>query len=182
MTKPNEVLEEVDVQTRKKSVTPVKKVSKENIKPRVISQTDVKKGPVRQSLAPKSKLGLRQPATEVKKPNIPVKKKLTEVERPLSSNCSPANSWLSRKSVATGGPVAKTLQFSPRKREGPGQFKEPIKAREPAVKTYRSLLAPPRPGGTLRPPTNLAVRPRPQSTSSGLPRSGLVRPTLFRSG
>ena len=218
--KPAEILVEVngkkvnqpvDDSASKRNVTPVRKVSKENVKPRVISRTEVKKVPVRQppALTARSKLSLRQPATEVKKPTSVIRKQQPEVKRPLSSisrpTNTPAGTFSKVGSLATpttkrpgvgeisGATAAKTLQFTPRgsgqekRREAPGQFKQPIKAVESQLRksTNGGLLKPPRPSGPLKPPTNAASKSWSQPTpvnSSGLPRSGLVRPAMYRSG
>jgi len=182
----------------KRNVTPLRKASKENIKPRVISRTDVKKVPVKQPIVARSKLGLRQPATEVKKPTSVIRKQQPEVKGPLSSLSrqvnTPAGTFSKIGRPGVGGvTAAKTLQFTPRssgqekRREVPGLFKEPRQAVESQLKksTNRTLLKPPRPSGPLRPPTNAASKSWTQSSSSnssGLPRSGLVRPALYRSG
>ena len=195
--------------SRQRNVTPVRKVSKENIQPRVVSQTDVKKVPVRQSLAPRAKLSLRQPATELKKPTSMIRRNQTEVKRPLSSISRPANTPagslarqvgsgatpnLKRPAVTgvTGGNAVKTLQFTPRtskperRREGPAlvaPFKQPSKAVEPQLKKshtgIKALLGPPRPTTTLRPPTS-AASSKSSAQSSSVTSSGLPRSGLVR--
>merc|ERR1719500_1914723 len=98
--------------------------------------------------------------------------------------------------------AAKTLQFTPKgsglkpaRRETSGQFKQPSKAVESKLKklipatrgggggglTTNNLLKPPRPTGPLKPPTTAALN-KSSTLSSGMARSGLARPALYRSG
>ena len=185
----------------KRNITPKRKVSKENIKPRVMSQTEVKKDPIKQSIVPRPKLSLKQPATEVKK----VRSMMRNSSRPVTSpsvrtKVGPATPMNS----APAAPVsaAKTLQFTPKgsglkpaRREPSGQFKQPSKAVESKLKklipasrggggggpTTNNLLKPPRPTGPLKPPSTAALN-KSSTLSSGLAKSGLARPALYRSG
>ena len=187
----------------KRNITPKRKVSKENIKPRVMSQTEVKKDPIKQSIVPRPKLSLRQPATEVKKPRSMMRNSSRPVPSPsvTSTKGGPATP-LTTSNPPVPVSAAKTLQFTPKasglkpvRREPGGQFKQPSKAVEskltkliPAsrggggggLKT-NNLLKPPRPAGPLKPPNSAALN-KSSTQSSGLTKSGLARPALYRSG
>jgi len=218
----------------KKFTTPVRKGSKENIKPRQLSNTDVKKPSGNTVTNLKSGInkgkGISKPAaTDVKKPSTIGRQVQSEVKKrvPLSSNLSSTASANTRKPTA----AAKTL-FTPKntvprvaKRESlsavkektvkpseeGSQFKLPSKTTDAHLKKTvaptrtgrlqptKLSLPPVRPAaGSMNKPgagTSSLVRPGGpikashsanmsllKANTSGIPKSGLQRPTLLRQG
>lgn len=180
----------------KTNITPKRKVAKENVKPRAMSQTEVKKNPNKQSTVPRTKLSLRQPSTEVKKPMSMMKSSSRLASTPSVTRTKVGS--VTQTTTNPSGPVsaAKTLQFTPMgsglkpaKREPIGQFKQPSNAVESKLKklipasrgggglTTNNLLKLPRPAGPLKPSTSAAPK-----NSCGVAKSGLARPSLYRSG
>ena len=184
----------------KRNVTPKRNVCKENLKPRVISQTEVKKDPIKQSIVPRPKLSLRQPATEVKK----ARPMMRNSSRPAVTSPSVTRTKPGPSAAPAPVSAAKTLQFTPKgsslkpaRREPSGQFKQPSQAVESKLKKLipasrgggggrlasNNLLKPPRPAGPLKSLPSAALnKSSTQCQSSGLARSGLARPALYRSG
>ena len=97
----------------KRNITPKRKVSKENVKPRAMSQTEVKKNPNNKSTVPRTKLSLRQPSTEVKKPMSMMRNSSRLASTPSVTRTKVGSA--TQTTTNPPGPVsaAKTLQFAP---------------------------------------------------------------------
>jgi len=188
----------------KKMTTPVRKSVKENIKPRVIDNAESKKasGPL-SSVKPvtKSRIGLKLPSSEVKRPSISstLKQPQSETKRiPLSKRPAPTvpvtPSSESEDNSFRGSSInqsaAKTLQFTPKnsvprapRRESISAIKAPLT--KPALTAHqfklpskttdahlKKIVAPARTGRLQ--PTRLSLAPSSSSSSAGS--SSLAQP------
>ena len=188
----------------KKMTTPIRKSIKENIKPRVIDNAESKKasGPL-SSVKPvaKSRIGLKPPSSEVKKPSIisAPKQPQSETKRiplsrrpalsvPVTPLRDPEEKSIRGSSINQS--AAKTLQFTPKnsvprvpRRESISAIKAPLTKQSLTAHQFKlpskttdahlkKTIAPPR-SGKLQ-PTRLSLAPGSSSSTAG--NSSLAQP------
>ena len=187
----------------KKMTTPVRKSVKENIKPRVLDKADPKKasGPS-SSVKPvtKSRIGLKLPSSEVKKPAVSstLKQPQSETKRiplskrsvssvPVTPSRGPEDNSIRGSSINQS--AAKTLQFTPKnsvprapRRESISAIKAPLTKQDLTVHQFKlpskttdahlkKTIAPARTGRLQ--PTRLSLGP---SSSLVQPRQAPLKP------